>query len=79
MTAKELLEQRVAALSEDEAAETLEFLDKFQPPPLIDYGNVPLEDEEISPEEEAAVREAREEFKRGETVPWEQVKAELGL
>lgn len=78
-TAKELLLERVAALSEDEAAEALAVLDRLSRPPLIDYDNVPLEDEEISPDEEAAVQAARDEIARGETIPWEQVKAEFGL
>lgn len=79
MTAKELLKQRVGALPEQEAAETLEFPDRLEAAPVIYDDNVPLEDEEISREEEAAVQKAREEVARGATVPWEQVKAELGL
>lgn len=41
--------------------------------------NAPLEDEEISEEEERAVAEAREWLKHNKPIPHEQVLAELGL
>ncbi len=41
--------------------------------------NAPLEDEEISEEEELAVAEAREWLKHNKPIPHEQVLAELGL
>ena len=41
--------------------------------------NAPLEDEEISEEEEQAVAEAREWLKHNPGIPFEQVVAELGL
>lgn len=58
---------------------TLSFLDALGRAPVIDYDNVEPEDEEISPEEEAAVQEAREEIARGETVSFDDVKAKYGL
>ena len=79
MTAKELLAERVLALSEEEAIETIQFLDALGRAPVIDYDNVPLEDEEISPEEEAAVAEARDEIAHGETISFEAIKAKYGL
>jgi len=41
--------------------------------------NAPMEDEEISEEEEQAVAEAREWLKHNPGIPFEQVVAELGL
>ena len=41
--------------------------------------NAPLEDEEISEDEERAVAEAREWLKHNKPIPHEQVLAELGL
>ncbi len=41
--------------------------------------HAPLEDEEISAEEEQAVAEAREWFKANPGIPFEQVVAELGF
>lgn len=43
-------------------------------PPIL--RDAPPEDEELSPEEEAAIAEAKAE---SGSIPWEQVKAELGL
>ena len=39
----------------------------------------PWDDEPSTPDEEAAVAEARAAIARGEGIPWEQVKAELGV
>ena len=48
-------------------------------PMLVLLATAPLEDEEITPEEEAAVAEAREEIARGEVYALDEVKRELGL
>ena len=48
-------------------------------PLLVTLATAPLEDEEITPEEEAAVAEAREEAARGEVYFFDEVKRELGL
>ena len=48
-------------------------------PLLVTLATAPLEDEEITPEEEAAVAEAREEAARGEVYSFDEVKRELGL
>jgi hypothetical protein len=39
--------------------------------------DAPYEDEPISPEEEAAVEETRQQMKRAQGIPWEEVRAEL--
>ncbi len=41
--------------------------------------NAPIEDEEISEDEERAVAEAREWLKHNQPIPHEEVLAELGL
>lgn len=76
MTAKEKLRERVEALSEDEAKEALRLLSEREKDPLMRrLDNAPLEDEEISEEEEAAVQEARDELAAGApTVSLEEVK-----
>ncbi len=77
MTAKEMLRERVEALTEDEAAETLRVLDQRADPVLAAFDNAPLDDEPITAEEEAAVALAREEIARGETVSLQEFLAEL--
>lgn len=65
MTAKEKLRERVEALSEQEAAEALALLDQRADQLGDRLDRAPVEDEEISPEEEAAVQEARDELAAG--------------
>jgi hypothetical protein len=60
VTAKERLLERVRGLSEAEAVETLRLLDARHDPLNRRLDDTPLEDEGISPEEEAAVQEARD-------------------
>jgi hypothetical protein len=80
MTAKERLLERVRGLSEAEAAETLRLLDAQQDPMNRRLEDAPLEDEHISPEEEAAVQEAREELDAGaELISHEEIKREFGI
>lgn len=80
MTAKEKLLERVTRLSEAEAEETLRLLDDREDPVMHLLDSAPLEDEEISAEEEAAVREAHEELAAGEpTIPLAEIKRKHGL
>ena len=80
MTAKEQLLERVRQLSETEAAETLRLLDARQDSLNRRLDDAPLEDEEISPEEEAAVQEARDELAAGaDLISHEDIKREFGL
>jgi hypothetical protein len=80
VTAKERLLERVRGLSEAEAAETLRLLDARQDPLNRRLDDAPLEDGEISPEEEAAVQEARDELAAGaELVSHEEIKREFGI
>lgn len=80
MTAKEKLLKRVTKLSEAEADETLRLLDAREDPVARLLDDAPLEDEQISPEEEAAVREARDELAAGApTIPHEEIQRKHGL
>ena len=78
MTAKEQLRERVEALSEEEAAQALRFLDEDPLTRRLD--SAPLEDEEITAEEEAAVQEARDDLAAGVApIPLAEVKRKHGL
>ncbi|HEX3734374.1 MAG TPA: hypothetical protein VHU86_04395 [Solirubrobacterales bacterium] len=80
MTAKEQLLERVTKLSEEEAEETLRLLEAQEDPMIRMLEDAPLEDEEISVEEEAAVQEARDELAAGApTIPFDEVKRKYGL
>jgi predicted transcriptional regulator len=68
MTAKEQLLEQVMKLSESEADETLRLLAERQDPLVRLLEDAPLEDEEISAEEEAAVAEGRADIAAGRTV-----------
>jgi hypothetical protein len=80
VTAKEQLLERVRGLSEAEAAETLRLLDDRQDPLNRRLENALLEDEEVSPEEETAVQEARDELDAGAPlISHEDLKRELAI
>lgn len=80
MTAKEQLRERVEAFSEEQAAEALRLLDEREDHVLRVFTEAPLEDEEITHEEEAAVQEARDELAAGVApIPLEEVKRKYGL
>jgi hypothetical protein len=80
MTTKERLHLLVDELSEPEADDALRYIARRHEDPLVRrLDEAPLEDEEISPEEEAAVQEARDEIAAGvPLIPLEQVMRELG-
>jgi hypothetical protein len=78
MTAKEKLRERVEALTEEEAAEALRLLDQRTEDPVIAaFRDAPIDDEPVTPEEEAAIQIAREEIARGETISLEEFRTEL--
>ena len=80
MTAKEQLHELVAGLSESEAAEALDYLvARRARPDALDalLEAAPIDDEPVTPEEEAAVQEARDELARGETVSRNEILAEM--
>jgi hypothetical protein len=65
MTAKEKLLQEAPRWSEREAEVALRAVERELDPVIRRLENAPAEDEEISPEEEAAVQEARDELAAG--------------
>jgi len=79
MTTREKAENLLAAVPDSELEPVVEFLASRGEDPLSRrLEEAPLEDEEISAEEEAAVQEAREEIAAGvPLIPLEQVKREL--
>ncbi len=79
MTTREKAHKVLDELAESELEPVLEFIASRREDPLIRrLDEAPLEDEEISAEEEAAVREARDEIAAGvPLIPLEQVKREL--
>jgi hypothetical protein len=80
MTAKEQLLERVRELSEQEAADTLRILDEREDPVARLLERAPEEDEDISAEEEEAVREAREELAAGaQPIPLAEIKRKYAL
>jgi hypothetical protein len=79
MTAEEKLREVVERLSEQQAEETLRFIDARADDLTRRLANAPLEDEDLSPEEEEAVREAREELAAGfAPVSHEEIQREFG-
>lgn len=81
MTAKDKLRQAVEELTELEAEDTLAYIARRRErdPVLEAFDNAPLEDEPITEEEERAVEEGREAYRRGETYTREQIRQELGF
>ena len=67
MAAKEKLRERIEMLTEEEAAQTLQLLDRGSDPLTLLLDNAPMDDEPVT-EEEAAVQVARDEIPRGETI-----------
>lgn len=77
MTAKEKLRERVEALTEEQAAETLRLLDQRSDALSRFLESAPVDDEPVSLEEEAAVQQARDELARGEVVSAEEIRREF--
>ncbi len=77
MTAKEILRERIEALTEEQASETLRLLDQREDPVIVAFRDAPLDDEPLTPEEEAALEESRSEYRRGEGVPLEKIRHEF--
>jgi hypothetical protein len=78
MTAKEKLRARVDDLTEQEAEAALDFI-ASRGQSFGDWlDSRPEDDEPLSPEEEAALAESDADIAVGRTVPYEQVKQDLG-
>jgi hypothetical protein len=79
-SAKAELHRLVDALPEREvhaARRFLEYLRDAGDPVLRAFMEAPEDDEPLTPEEEAAIREGQEALARGEVRPWEEIRAEL--
>jgi hypothetical protein len=68
MTAKERLQERVDALSENEAADALWLLDLLLDPVIAAFRDAPADDEPWTAEDEAAAAEGRADVAAGRTV-----------
>ena len=77
MTAKQQLRERVEALTEEQAAETLRLLDQRADPVIVAFRDAPLDDEPLTAEEEQALEESRAEYRRGEGVPLDEIRHEF--
>jgi hypothetical protein len=79
MTAKQQLRERVEALTEEQAAETLRLLDqRTEDPVLAAFRDAPLDDEPWTEEDEQAAAEGRADVAAGRTVSLDEVMRELG-
>jgi len=74
MTAREKLREAVERLSEQEAEETLLFLDARERDPLLAAVlRAPLDDEPSSPEEDRSAEDAWAQYNRGEALPLSEI------
>ncbi len=78
MTAKEQLRERIETLTEAEAADTLRLLDQRRDPLARLLENAPLDDEPVTPEEEAAIAEANADIAAGRLISVDEIVAEFG-
>jgi hypothetical protein len=76
MTAKEKLRAAVDELSEDDAADMLEYLSRRDPLSRL-LRNAPVDNEPATPEEQEGVAEARAEIARGEVITSEEIRREF--
>lgn len=76
MTTKEALHRLIEELPEDQAERLLRVIED---PVARSLELAPLDDEALTPEEEAALQEGRDALARGETLTTEQLRRELGL
>lgn len=79
MTAKEKLRAQIETFSEQEAEVILSYIElRREGDPVLEFlDSAPEEDEPTTPEEEEALREARAQAERRETVPLEELQREL--
>jgi hypothetical protein len=63
----------------DELRAIIETLSTEQAEMLLDFINMQLDPDELTPDEEAEVLQAMAEFERGETISGEELERELGI
>ena len=80
MSAREKLRAFVEQLPEDDAVRALRLLESLHPtdPWIEKLLNAEEVDEPFTEEERRAVEVGLDELRRGETVPWEKVRDQLG-
>jgi hypothetical protein len=79
MTAKEKLRERVEALTEEQAAETLRLIEQRANDPVLGaFRDAPLDDESWTEEDEAAAAQGRADLAAGRTVSLDEAMRELG-
>jgi hypothetical protein len=78
MTAKEKLRERVEALTEEQAAETLRLLDQRTDPVIAAFRDAPVDDEPWTEEDEQAATKGRADLAAGRTVSLDEAMRELG-
>jgi hypothetical protein len=76
---REHAQQLLNHLAPDQIAAVVHVMEVMLDPLSRRLANAPLEDEEISEEEEGAVAEAREWLKHNQPIPHQEVLAEFGL
>jgi hypothetical protein len=80
MTAKEQLHELVDELSEPEAKRALSLVKKeHEDPMIVAFRDAPEDedDEPLTAEEEAALEQSHEEYRRGEAVPLDEIRHEF--
>jgi hypothetical protein len=77
MTAKQQLRERVEALTEEQAAETLRLLDQRTDSLTRLLDNAPIDDEPVTPEEEVLIAEANADIAAGRTIPLAEILREF--
>ena len=78
MTTKERLHKLVDELSELEADDALRILiERREDPVIAAFRDAPEDDEPLTAEEEAALERSREEYRRGEGVPLDEIRHEF--
>jgi hypothetical protein len=78
MTAKQQLRERIETLTEREAERTLRLLDDLRDPLTKLLAEAPVDDEPVTPEEQAGVADARAEIERGELISADEIRREFG-
>jgi hypothetical protein len=80
MTAKELLLERAPTLTEEQAAAALRAVDVVEKEPedpmIVAFRDAPEDDDDepLTAEEEAALEQSHEEYRRGEAVPLDEIR-----
>lgn len=78
MTTKEKIHGVVDSLSDEEAKAALEYLSRLRADPVFrGLAIAPIDDEELSAEDEAALNEAYADLEAGRVVPDEQLESKL--